>query len=260
MCRLFALISNKEVNAEFSFLEADHPFIELAKSNHDGWGLGYYKNNSARVFKEPKDALHSRKFQKKAKNIKSKIIIAHIRSKTQGKSSIKNTHPFKYKSWIFAHNGNIDIKNILKANIKSKYLKNIEGETDSELFFYWLLQNINESKNISKGIKKAINFVEKNKKSKTDSLNFILSDGNKLFALRDAFKNKKWFSLYYLTRKKKEVAHFKSKETKLSIKHKLEKAVILCSEKLTRNDKWNILNSKELITINKDFKINKITI
>mgnify|MGYP005874253403 CR=1 FL=1 len=56
MCRLFGLIANKEADMNYSFSEAEErPFKELSKHNKDGWGVGWYEDGEARMFKEGLD-------------------------------------------------------------------------------------------------------------------------------------------------------------------------------------------------------------
>ena len=107
MCRLFGLIANKEVNIEFSFLNADLPFKNLSKGNPHGWGIGYYKNDFAIIQKQPIPAVQSKKFQEIARNINSEMFISHVRYSTQGEKTLENTHPFKYGNWILPFDTNL---------------------------------------------------------------------------------------------------------------------------------------------------------
>ena len=259
MCRLFGLIANKNVDIEFSLLKADLPFKDLSKNNPHGWGIGYYEKDIAVIQKQPVPALQSKEFQDIARNVKSKMFVSHVRYSTHGGKTLENTHPFKYNNWIFAHNGNIDIKDLIKEQLLHKYIKCIKGETDSEIFFFWLIQNIDEY-DIIEGIKKAIEFIEKNNGDNTSSLNFLLTNGKKYYALRKAFTNIGFYSLFYLMREpqKKNISSYKSKETGLLIKSKKlfdEKAIIVCSEKLTEEENWITIHNKSLMIIDKNLEI-----
>jgi len=46
MCRLLGLVANKPVDIEFSLQR----FKKFAKNNPDGWGIGWYENNSPMSF------------------------------------------------------------------------------------------------------------------------------------------------------------------------------------------------------------------
>ncbi|KKL17931.1 hypothetical protein LCGC14_2480610 [marine sediment metagenome] len=262
MCRLFGLISNKEVNVEFSFLKADLPFENLSQVNPHGWGIGYYKNDNAKVQKQPIPAFESKRFQEIARSIRSEMFVSHVRYSTQGELSSENTHPFKYKNWIFAHNGNIDIRDKLLECLNTKFKNAIKGETDSEVFFYWLLQNIEGKNNLLESIKKSVTFIELNRGNNTTGINFILSNGEELIALRKAFQKISKYSLYYLCRKpnKMEVIKFQSKETLQLITSKNlkdEEAILVCSEKLTEEENWVELDNNQILIVKKNLKLEK---
>lgn len=262
MCRLFGLIANKEVNIEFSFLKADLPFKNLSKANPHGWGIGYYKNGIAIIKKQPIPAVQSKEFQEIARNINSEMFISHVRYSTQGEKSLENTHPFKYDNWIFAHNGNIDIRAKLLESLNSKFKNIIKGQTDSEVFFYFLLQNIKDQNNLLDGIKESISYIQSNRGNKTTSINFILINGEKLIALRKAFQRTSKYSLYYLCRKpdKIEPIKFHSKETRQLITSKNlegEEAVLVCSEPLTEEENWIELSNNQLIMVKRNLKLKK---
>ena len=259
MCRLFGLVANKEVNVEFSFIKADKPFRELGIKNPDGWGIGYYQNDNAIVFKEPISTINSSQFYQKSKHLYSSILISHVRKSTQGVKKEENTHPFNSGNWIFAHNGDIDIKELIKEQLLHKYVNCIKGETDSEIFFFWLIQNMVEY-GIIKGIKKAIKFIEDNKRNSTSSLNFLLANGEKLYALRKAFINTTFYSLFYLVRdpQKSNISSYISKETSQLIQSKRlidEKAIIICSEKMTEEENWIPISNSTLIIVDKNLEI-----
>jgi predicted glutamine amidotransferase len=78
------------------------------------------------------------------------FIIGHLRNK--GKNSyanknINNCHPFVYDNYIFVHNGFIKNFKLHKQKIHKlihpKYIIKIQGETDTEYLFYYLLTLIN---------------------------------------------------------------------------------------------------------------------
>lgn len=262
MCRLFGLIANKEVNIEFSFLKADLPFKNLSKENPHGWGIGYYENDIAKIQKQPIPAIQSKKFQEISENLNSEVFVSHVRYSTQGEKTLENTHPFKYNNWIFAHNGNIDIRAELLEELNSKFKNIIRGETDSEVFFYWLLQNIEEQNDIFKGVKKSISFIQSNRGNGTSSLNFILINREKLIALRKAFLRIDNYSLLYLNRIPNEIESIKyqSEETKqLLISKNLsgEKAFLVCSEPLTKEENWKALSNNQLIIVKRNLKLKK---
>ena len=197
MCRLFGIIANQPVNIKFSFFHADKPFRKFAKTNPHGWGIAWYKEKKPKIFKESMAKSRHYHFGK-IKEVKSQIIISHVRYATKGKSKKANSHPFTYKNFIFAHNGTVSRKQLYDL-LSRKFRKEVKGETDSEILFLLIMQFFEATKDLVKSIKQTIEIARR--KSHT-GLNFLLSDGINLYAFRDASKNKNYFSLYCLKRNK----------------------------------------------------------
>jgi len=255
MCRLFGIIANKEVDINYSFFKADRKsFKELSKEHPDGWGIGWFDDGIAKIFKQGAEDVNYEKYQfDKAKEIRSKIIISHVRKATQGDRSTKNAHPFKFKNWLFAHNGSVKRKPLLEL-LTNGYAQLI-SDTDSEVYFHLIIQEIENAGEVVRGIKSAIKKV-KNCGDYT-GLNFIMSDGKNLYAYRDAAQNESYYSLDYLERDPQKPFEAKSKETKALLCSKAlanEKAILVCSEKLSQED-WNEIDMGTLIIVNSNLKI-----
>ncbi len=262
MCRLFGLIANKPVDVEFSLLNADKSFRNLGKRNPDGWGIGWYMDNKAEIFKEGISAMDSENFSLQAKDVKSKLIIVHVRKGTGAPPSEVNSHPFKYKNWLFAHNGSVD-RYYLLSLLRGEYRKEIKGQTDSEVYFYWILQCIEKGKDVIEGIKKSIDEIIKNSKNYT-GLNFLLSDGKSLYSFRYSSYSKEYYSLWLLKREPSESGplEFRSKDTSALLQSKSlkgERAILVCSEKLTE-EKWEEIGFGKLLIIDPNLNVKEMRI
>ena len=153
MCRLLGLVANRPVDFEFSL----ERFKKFSARNPDGWGIGWYEEGKSEVFKQGISAIDEEsKLPELSKKVISNIVISHVRQGTLGGSSKVNSHPFLYENWIFAHNGAID-REFFLDKLKGRYKDRIEGETDSEVYFYWILQNIEEQGDTISGIREAVN-------------------------------------------------------------------------------------------------------
>lgn len=257
MCRLLGLVANKPVDLSFSL----ERFKEFSIKNPDGWGIGWYKNDSAHVFKESIPAEKSGEFPKLQKEVTSNIIIAHVRKSTGGAPPSKmNSHPFEYKNWLFAHNGYVDREYLLSL-LSEEYRSKLKGETDSEVYFYWILQNIEEHENVIAGIKQAIKQVIG---KKYGGLNFLLSNGEILYAFRYSSHSRSYYSLYKLTRKPSSPGPLSwlSHDTKALMESKRlkgEKAVLVCSEKLTKEN-WEEIGFGNLLEIDTNLRTKEMRI
>jgi predicted glutamine amidotransferase len=109
MCDLFALSAAINYSAPKSL----PIFATRAGRNLDGWGIGFFMRNHARVEKSAACAYYEGRFhdgfQRLARVISSSIIIAHVRMRSSGPIDECHSHPFVLQShgqdWIFAHNG-----------------------------------------------------------------------------------------------------------------------------------------------------------
>jgi glutamine amidotransferase len=141
VCELLALTANTPTDICFSF----KGLIERGGNtgpHQDGWGITFYEGPGCRSFKDPLPSCDSQIARFVAGYpIKSHSVISHIRQGNRGRVGLENTHPFTRELWgksiTFAHNGQLskylDLKN-------DNYLP--IGNTDSELAFCWLLNEL----------------------------------------------------------------------------------------------------------------------
>lgn len=191
MCRILGIknfdyqIHKGVIEEFFKLAQSGKTLPGDSKGHLDGWGIGHYQDGQAIVFKSGNSVVEEKdKFFKKIKEIaKSKILIVHFRkSAWKNTSSVKNSHPFKYKNYLFAHNGTIyDYKKLLKINA-----------LDSETFFRFILDSPGDSP--TEKIKNAVEYIRNN--HKFSSLTFLFSEGTNLYAYRDYQKFPDYYTLY----------------------------------------------------------------
>jgi glutamine amidotransferase len=236
---------NRSINPKISF----KGFQQRGKNNPDGWGIAYYQNQKVLIKKEPINALSSDflKSEKNLKNIRSKIVIGHVRKMSQGKLSYNNTHPFLKElnggKYTFAHNGTIH----LYKNFKLKYFFPC-GETDSEYIFCYLLDCIQE-KGIKNWNKNDFKWLEQKfrKINESGTLNCFMSNGEYLFCYHDTGG---YNSLYFVQRKP-PYREIKLKDIDWEVDLKEEKnpnktGFIIATKPLT-DENWREFKRGELI-------------
>jgi glutamine amidotransferase len=264
MCRLFGLYANKLVNVYFSFFEARKSLKEQSHRNPHGWGIAWFDGFKWDLYKEPQPLYKSSKAKELIKEVSGIIIISHVRYATYGEPKTGNTHPWLYKGYVFAHNGSIIDREKLLSLLSQNY-KDLEGDTDSEVFFHLIIQETkNSGGSFIEGVRRAIAKINNNSISYS-SLNFVASDGRKLYALRYARKNLDYYTLYYLKRPREDLKIEKvSEKTAQLIKMKLEvgeKAVVVASEKLTEEEeKWDEIPNKHMLIVNEDLNTELVKI
>ena len=109
----------------------------------DGFGIAWKQNGRWKIYKQPKTYREDPNIETILHNIQSDLVIAHIRRKKYGNSSMENTHPFYYNGQIFAQNGNIgnfeEHKELLRNYMYAPFVNKIEGQTDTEYLFFLFL-------------------------------------------------------------------------------------------------------------------------
>ena len=217
MCELFGLSCNKTMNISFSFTELLH-----RKTLHEsGWGVGYYRPGPekhppyATIIKEPISARDSIfNFFLKYGYIHSNIFISHFRSASIGAKVPLNTHPFQLmldprpntsgeKSWIFAHSGTLKQ---IKDDPRFQSVLKPHGNTDSEHVFCYLIEQLRQAyiqNRFTLSLDEKIRIIKESanaiSQAYPESLNFILSDGYRLYAYYGGYNDEE--GLWYLTRR-----------------------------------------------------------
>jgi len=169
MCRLFFIFDHSLKNSEIKRIlhqrEEKKSKYCISKKDWgprlDGMGLAYRFENQWSVSTCPNDPQICEQILvdiPKDNNSKSSPIIIHLRKRcilenclaSAGSIGFENTHPFVYRDFIFAHNGelsNFDFERNsekLLPFIDSSLRKHILGKTDSEQMFYLLLTCYNK--------------------------------------------------------------------------------------------------------------------
>jgi len=113
-------------------------------TNGDGFGVGWYgKGEQPGLFHSIRPAWNDFNLRDLALNIESPLFMAHVRATSLATIQETNCHPFRYKNWLFLHNGQIEeiqkFRKELLLAVGDEYFENILGSTDSELMFHLAL-------------------------------------------------------------------------------------------------------------------------
>ena len=188
MCRLFGLRARGPVDPS-ALLSRLRPF---GSEHAHGWGLAWYDREEVYLHKETCAAIASETFADLAAGLRPTLLVCHLRRATQGEVTPPNTHPFRRGAWTFAHNGNVDRAHVLALGDLRR--EELEGQTDSEAFFLWLRRCIErEGGDVPAGVARAVAPLAP---EHYHAVNFLLSDGETLYAYRDASIRHDAYSLY----------------------------------------------------------------
>ncbi len=180
MCRMFGIVSNSPRTAVEQLSQAPRSLRALSKDHPDGWGVAI-RTDAWQIERGVECAAACERFEHVART-ETRLIIAHIRKATVGKTSISNTHPFRRDNFVFAHNGTVTAVPALRARTASVHLDRIEGDTDSERLFAFVLTQIDTEGDVARGVAAAVRVLHL--LGDIGSASFLLSCGAKIYAHR----------------------------------------------------------------------------
>ncbi|EJL6406231.1 class II glutamine amidotransferase [Vibrio cholerae] len=143
MCELLGMSANVPTDICFSFTGLMQRGGKTGP-HRDGWGIAFYEGKGFRTFKDPNPSSQSKIAELVQQYpIKSCAVVSHIRQANRGGVNLENTHPFTRELWgqywTFAHNGQLTGYQSLVTGRHRPV-----GETDSELAFCWLLNQMEQ--------------------------------------------------------------------------------------------------------------------
>ena len=105
----------------------------------DAYGFGYYTPTDVLLGKRPSSASRLLTLEELVGEVDTEAVLVHARCATVGSYKDENTHPFRYRRWLFAHTGTIEgfdaSRPALLASLPDHFRRGIHGETDSEHAF-----------------------------------------------------------------------------------------------------------------------------
>lgn len=161
-------------------------------TNGDGFGVGWYgSGEQPGLFHSIRPAWNDFNLRDLALNVESPLFMAHVRATSLATIQETNCHPFRYKNWLFLHNGQIEeiqkFRKELLLAVDDEYFENILGSTDSELMFHLAL-TFGLEKDPPSAISRMTGFVEKVAKkhgvAESVWMTLGISDGKTLWGFR----------------------------------------------------------------------------
>lgn len=154
----------------------------LSDEHQDGWGIASFTDGDWSISKGIERAADSPQFASTAETGRAEVLVAHVRKKTVGPTALRNTHPFRAGRYVFAHNGTVRDLGLLARGTSPFRAAAIRGDTDSERYFAYLMSHIDEEQDIRGALVRGLGRLLGSRDA--GSLNFLLSDGESLYAFR----------------------------------------------------------------------------
>jgi glutamine amidotransferase len=128
-----------------------------------------------------------------ASQIETPLFLAHVRATSQATVQETNCHPFRYRNWLFVHNGEIfeieKVRRELLFGVAPELFTNILGTTDSEIMFHLALTFGLESDPLGALARMAGFIEEAGKRHGVEEILWMtvaVSDGRSVYAVRYA--------------------------------------------------------------------------
>lgn len=149
MARLFGLIGNR---AELGGRVLAHEAQALRVASRGeplGWGVSFYQGGEVLMRRRPADDSGDVDIARLAGDVRADVVLGHVRTATVGALRTENTHPFRYRQWLFAQTGTVErfegIRERVVAQLPEFLRVNIRGETDAEVLFYVFLSFLHDA-------------------------------------------------------------------------------------------------------------------
>jgi glutamine amidotransferase len=155
MARLFGIIGNRpDLAARVLAFEGDA--LRARSSGAPlGWGLGFYQGGEVLMRRRPIDERQELDVARIAADVRADLVIGHVRHATVGSLRTENTHPFRYRQWLFAQTGTVSgfeqIRERLVASVPEFLRGGIRGETDAEVVFHVFLSFLHDASLLNDG-------------------------------------------------------------------------------------------------------------
>lgn len=180
MCRVFGCVAAEPASIRHELVEAENPLIRQSEEHDSGWGMAVYERAEGRdpeLVRFPTAAYGDDEFLDVTSK-KGRIFNVHVRRATMGGLSLENTHPFCLGSHSLGHNGTI-VR--FPRLLDDPHVERPKGDTDSEAFFNFLMACYDGSDPVGSLRRAVATTVER---SSMSGLNFLFSDGDRLYAYR----------------------------------------------------------------------------
>ncbi len=196
-------------------LKPDHSLIDQSlhsrlgatTTNGDGFGIGWYGvGDTPGVFHSVEPAWNDRNLKDLARHLESPLVFAHIRASTGGAIQQTNCHPFRHGRWLWMHNGAIrefpTVKRDLAFAVDPSLYPEIEGSTDTELFFHLAL-SFGLENDPPAAVERAVGFIEETGRrhgvAHPIQMTVAATDGSRVWAFRYSSEGSSR-SLFFSTR------------------------------------------------------------
>jgi predicted glutamine amidotransferase len=150
MARLIGFIGNRpDLGARVIELEGRALDVRRRVGVTPGWGVGFYQGGEILLKRRPIDDRAEISLADMTRDTRADALIAQVRLATVGAPRTENTHPFRYRQWLFANTGTVEsfakLRGRFAESLPQFLQRDVRGETDSELLFHLFLSFLHDA-------------------------------------------------------------------------------------------------------------------
>lgn len=144
MCRLLGYCAREHMPVAGMLGDSGlRAFTALSALHGDGWGMAWYDGDGPRVRRSPGRAADEPAYSGLALASLGDMGLVHLRLATPGLGiGERNSHPFRYGPFTFAHNGAIHPQDRLGEILPPGWEERLGGTTDSERYFLRIMARL----------------------------------------------------------------------------------------------------------------------
>ena len=171
--------------------------------NADGFGFGWYQDDTPEIYTSTLPIWSDSNLPGLGKSLQARHWGAYIRSATPGQPlSRDNTQPFRWRDYLFLHNGRIENFNngprqTLHGFLPPEIAAQIQGNTDSEYLFALLRHFLSQDLPPPEAVTRAAARLGELLQQTPALLTLILLDGSQIISCRHAINGAHCPTLYY---------------------------------------------------------------
>jgi predicted glutamine amidotransferase len=189
VCRLLGYVADQPISVvDVLGEDAFDRFTALTAVHGDGWGMAWQvEDHTIRTVAVPDSASEDPSYDELARQRLGRAGLVHLRWATEGLAiTSANTHPFVEPDTLagpvaFAHNGHIAPLGRLESLLSDESRARLAGTTDSERYFRFVLQCVDEEQDVEAGVARALGVLVR--EFPRSSLNALMLTGDRMFAV-----------------------------------------------------------------------------
>lgn len=114
-----------------------------------GWGVGFLQSGDVLLKRRPLDERTELAVADMISDVRADLLITHVRRASVGALRAANSHPFRYRHWLFADTGTVEgfgqLRPRLHESLPGFLRRAVRGDTDSELLFHMFLSFLHDA-------------------------------------------------------------------------------------------------------------------